>query len=431
MSGTHHALSGDQFRVLASGGGDPSAIGSLIAAQHSRHLILLYGILKAAQDGSHLDGQLARAGAELLAQVREVEPDVANDVIRYPAVGAWALRTLHGDDAIPGARLGRLATVAAAAAIRAGIEAEIEVPVTNGTVILPSLGAADADGSTAVVRTRPAEVRSAGRRVAVGSGSPGWQELRSFRTGDFDVLIDDLDPFRMPTTDGTPARRLTRLQVTELTVMMRQAWALLDPSTAAELAALIRVVVPFESPQDGYVSTSSPETFGAIALSRQPDRYTCAETLVHEAQHLKLCAILDIGALTLPDDGRRYYAPWRDDPRPASGLLQGAYAFLGVSGFWRQQRLLCPDGTVRHRAEARFARWRAGSALVADTLLKSGQLTPAGADFVTHMKRVLEDWRQEPVSAEALAVARHEGESHRTRWGEHNGPGAEATMDVA
>jgi len=32
-------------------------------------------------------------------------------------------------------------------------------------------------------------------------------------------------------------------------------------------------------------------------------------TLTHEVQHVKLCAVLDIVRLTLPDDGRRYYAP--------------------------------------------------------------------------------------------------------------------------
>src|SRR5581483_603165 len=61
----------------------------------------------------------------------------------------------------------------------------------------------------------------------------------------------------------------------------------------------------------------------------------CAVTLAHELQHLKLGALLDIVTLALPDDGRRYYAPWRDDPRPLGGLLQGAYAYFGVSGFWR------------------------------------------------------------------------------------------------
>jgi hypothetical protein len=44
----------------------------------------------------------------------------------------------------------------------------------------------------------------------------------------------------------------------------------------------------------------------------------------------------------MPDDGHRYYVPWRDDPRPISGLLQGAYAYLGVTGFWRTRRQ--PDG---------------------------------------------------------------------------------------
>jgi HEXXH motif-containing protein len=50
----------------------------------------------------------------------------------------------------------------------------------------------------------------------------------------------------------------------------------LDSDTAAEIAALVRVIVPYRAPEHGLVSTSSPQTFGTIAMSRQPDRYTCA-----------------------------------------------------------------------------------------------------------------------------------------------------------
>jgi HEXXH motif-containing protein len=82
---------------------------------------------------------------------------------------------------------------------------------------------------------------------------------------------------------------------------------------------------------------------GDRAMSARPDRYTCVPTLVHEIQHLKLRALLDLITLTLPDDGSRYYAPWRPDPRPVSGLLQGAYAFLAVSVFWRRQGQRCDD----------------------------------------------------------------------------------------
>jgi uncharacterized protein len=431
MSNEPHALHGDQFTALAAGGGGPAAIGNLVAAQHSRHLTLLYGVLKAARESTQPDAGLALAGYELLTRVHGVEPDVVNDVIRYPSVGAWALRTLRGDDTIPGARLGGLASAAAAAAIRADVAAKIEVPVTNGEVILPSLGAADAQGTTATVQTSPAEVCSTGLRVELTPGSPGWRELRPFRVGELDVLIDDLDPFRMPGTVGEPARRLTRPQLAELATMLREGWALLDPVTAADIAALVRVIVPYQGPDAGYVSMSSLETFGTVALSRQPDRYTCAETLVHEAQHLKLGALLDLVQLTRPDDDRRYYAPWREDPRPASGLLQGVYAFLGVTGFWRLQRHAAADAAIRHHADAQFARWRDGSALAARTLLASGQLTTAGREFVTEMARVLADWQQEPVSAEALAVAGRKAQSHLTRWHALNGPAAVTVPGVA
>jgi hypothetical protein len=100
--------------------------------------------------------------------------------------------------------------------------------------------------------------------------------------------------------------------------------------------------------------------------------------LVHETQHLKLCALLDLVALTLPDDDQRYYAPWRADPGLASGLSQDAYAFFGVSGVRCGQRQVAPELALRQRAKAEFARWREGAALVVDTLMSSGQLATAG-----------------------------------------------------
>ncbi|MBG0564890.1 aKG-HExxH-type peptide beta-hydroxylase [Actinoplanes aureus] len=39
-----------------------------------------------------------------------------------------------------------------------------------------------------------------------------------------------------------------------------------------------------------------------------------------------------------------YYALWRDDPCPLNGLLQGVYAFVGITDFW----------WVRRKAEARY-----------------------------------------------------------------------------
>ena len=410
-----------QFAELARGGAGADAIARLVAAQHSKHVILLRGVAEMARRGDRPDDRIAVAGWELLARAQRRDRAATERVIRYPSVGTWALRTLHDDQSVPDALPSGLAAVAAAAAIAAGVDAEIEVPVINGTVVLPSLGAADARGDTAVVRTRTAEILSGDLRVTAYPGASGWQDLRRLLAGSFDVLVDDVDPFRMLSTDGEPMGRLTPTQVARLSAALRDAWDVLDPVSAAEIAAIIQVIVPCQAPESGRFSTSSPQSFGAIAMSRQPDKYSCAETLVHETQHLKLCALLELVALTLPDDGQRYYAPWRTDPRPVSGLLQGAYAFLGVSGFWRGQRQSVPELPVRRHAQAEFARWRDGVALVVGTLLDSGRLTEAGQDFVGEMARVLDAWGKESVPRDALKFAQREAQRHLAQWQADNG----------
>ncbi len=173
------------------------------------------------------------------------------------------------------------------------------------------------------------------------------------------------------------------------------------------------MIVPRLSPRSGVVSTTSPHAFGAIGMSLPPDPVTGAETFAHEIQHLKLTALQKIVTLTAPDDGTRYYAPWRDDLRPLNGLLQGSYAYLGVAGFWRRQRLLA--GGRRH-ADAEYARWRTAVRRSTETLRSSGGLTAAGLDFVSGMADTLDAWRSESVPAHAQAEAQRTAESHRTRW---------------
>ncbi len=417
MKASHHRMPREVFGELARGGGGAGAVGELAAGQYSKHLILIRGVLDAAAPGD----AFAMRGYRLLAEVQRQAPAATEEVIGYPSVGAWALRTLRGDQALPGAVPGRLSTVAAAAAIKAGLPAQVEVPVTNGRVVLPALGAAAANGRTALVRTSPPEVCSAGLRVAVDQGAPGWLGLRDIQAGSLRVLVDDLDPFRMPAAVNL-APRLSAREVDELTDVLRGAWRLLAPVAAGEVATAVRVIVPYITPPVGHVSSSSPETFGTVAMSAQPDPYHCAATLVHETQHLKMSALLNLVTLTLPDDGRRFYAPWRTDPRPVSSLLQGAYAFLGVSGFWRRQRQCTDDAEVRPRADAEFARWRVAAAKVVGTLRSSGRLTAAGQDFTREMDQVLERWQREPVPAEALSAARCEAELHLARWELENGP---------
>jgi HEXXH motif-containing protein len=421
MNNQHHRMSRDGFIALARGSADLDAIHGLVAAQRSKHVILVGAVMEMARKDSGLGDGIALAGSRLLARVQGRARTAAEEVISHPSVGTWALQTLRGDQVAPGAQPSGLAAVAAAAAIKAGIDAEIEVPVINGSVMLPSLGTAEAQGDTAIVRTGAAQIRSGGLVVEARPGKPGWRELRRIELGGRSILIDDLDPFRLSAPECERASRLEASRLAEFTAMLGGAWTLLPTASAAEISAIVRVIVPFQAPESGHVSTSSSLAFGTVGMSLQPDAYTCAETLVHETQHLKLAALLDLVTLTEPDDGRRYYAPWRVDPRPASGLLQGAYAFFGVSGYWREQRAVAPEPQVRQRAESEFARWREGAARVVETLMSSGQLSASGADFVGEMADVLDVWCREPVGGDAVVVARLKAERHLAQWRSDNG----------
>jgi uncharacterized protein len=427
-----HRLPSSLFEAIAEGGGGAEAMRELAVMQRSKHMLMLRGVFAEARAADHDQWMLASRGYDLLANAQGHDPAAADAVITYSSVGAWAKRTLQGllrDEVLPGAEPGVMCAVAAAAAIRARLPAQIEVPVRRGTVTLPSLGVAAVDGDHAVVRSTAtaAHVDSAGGRVEIPSDphqdARGWTGLRRLRAGSFDLLVDDLDPFRMPAVPDL-APRLCAVHADTLSATFRQAWQLLDrhhPVVAAEASTVVKVIVPRRVPASGVVSSSSPETFGAIAMSLPTDGCALAETLAHEVQHVKLSALSDAVRLTKPDDGSRFYAPWREDPRPADALLQGAYAYLGVTGFWLRQRRQ-EGGAARVRADAEYERWRTATALATGMLRSSGALTRQGTEFVRGMRRTLRRWTGEPVSEQARLLARQEAERHRQRWEAANGP---------
>ncbi|MFC4590118.1 HEXXH motif domain-containing protein [Sphaerisporangium corydalis] len=485
MNLSHHAVPEDLFLAMASGGGGAVAARWLSRAQHSKHVLLVRGVVDAALLAGHEDAAGARRAYDLLAAVQRHDPAAVSTVLRHPSVGAWALTTLrtlhrtpHPEPTSPGASVRRdaaagatvpgavvpgvsgsgaaadgvtmpevfgprhLAVVAAAAALRSGADFAAEVPVVDGGVMLPSLGRADLAAATGT-----AEVRSEGGRAEITAGgsavrvpadrerdAPGWQGLRRLsataggRT--VSVLVDDLDPHRMP--GARLARgRLRDREAGAWQDTLGEAWRLLVThhwTTAAEVAVITRVVTPLERAPGDQISGSSRETFGCVAMSAPVDARTLALTLAHEIQHAKLAALLDVVPLIHHDDGRRHYAPWRDDPRPVGGLLQGAYAYLGVTGFWRRQRRL-EAGDAVIGANAEFSRWREAAENVAHLLLDGGCLTRRGERFVARMAAVLGAWGTESVPPAAAARARHDALDHLTRWHATNNRDLTPTLD--
>jgi HEXXH motif-containing protein len=402
----------------------------LVHAQRSKHLLLLRLVVATASRVHHPRAKELAMAYEVLADAQADQPVDVEPLLRHPPVGAWAIRALR--DLRNGADLdhGYLTALATAAAILVRADFAAEIALVDGCLFLPFLGRADLtttcpyESVTVRCRAEGGEILTVGTRIPIPENprldGDGWWGIRhvtahaSGRT--ISLLLDDLDPYRFP-----GARTVDRLDAVVLgrwRQLLAGAWALLvaqHPETAEEIATGMTVMVPLQPLQGHEVSATSRHCFGAIGLSQPSDGRSFAAALAHERQHGKLSALLDLVSM-IDDAGRtRWYAPWRDDPRPLGALLQGAYAHLGVAAFWRTQRHL-ERGEAALHAHAEFARWRDETRAVVSTLQVSGALTPQGSRFVDGMAAALDAWREEAVPAAALRSARTTAARHRAAW---------------
>ncbi len=287
-----------------------------------------------------------RAGYQLLAEVQAAEAAACARLVRLPHIGSWAHDCLTCLDQGSTPDFGYLAAAAAAAAIGLGIRFEVDVPVRDGRVLLPGLGCLEVGGHDDwITLSSDGERLRAGDHIAVDCAAlvpddgtseevPHWRGtplVRAVADGQaWEVLLETADRH----LDRYARPMVTVMTAAEVAAWRRQlqsAWELLvrhHAWAAGPVAEVVTVIVPVAARSD-LDSATSPAAFGAIATSAPPSPVRMAETLVHEFQHIKLCGVLDMLSLIAPC-AERGYAPWREDPRPMGGLLQGVYAFTGI-----------------------------------------------------------------------------------------------------
>ncbi len=294
---------------------------------------------------------------------------------------------------------------------------------------LPGLGTAAAGASG----RRPALVRGdagvgvilAGqRRIQVPTDPhadvPGWRALHRLRAcaGEqaLTVTLDDADPYRAPPGLAV-ARTLTGGDVLAWEALLGSAWRLLvrhHPEHAEGIAAGLRALVPLAWRAGTINSATVPRSFGAILLVRPTDGESLALTLLHEFQHGKLAALHDLVPLHGPGGRCRYFAPWRDDPRPAA-LLQGAYAHLAVADYWRTRWRTGRRGDAGPEA-VNFAYWRAAAHAATAQLASAPELSPAGRRLVAGMAAALGRWQAEQPPGPARRAADRYALSDLLAW---------------
>lgn len=417
-----HQLPQAHFAALAAGYGDAAAISSLIAAQRSVRRMLL----RALHEGAAANASAAfTAGWDLLTRLDRSDPAVVDEVLAHPYVRAWAERCLR--PAAAGAPdTGHLASVAAAAAIRSGTLAELEVPVDGGYAHLPTLGRLRVGSATVAALTSDGtgafEVRTASAKWRVepspAEPAPDWEPVRELHAGQLTVRLEDTDPYRdchqWPVTG-----RLSDAEAAAWQARFTEAWQLIErsyPQYAPGIAAGLTTLLPLANDEPGReISAAARQAFGAVAAALPETGADMALLIIHEFQHVKLGGVYDLYDLYDRTDQRLFFAPWREDPRPVGPLLQGTYAHIGVTDYWRRRRhqVTGPDALA---AAEQFARWRMMTAEAIETLARSGALTRLGERFVADMRVTVEPWLGEEVLAGATAAAAHWAAERRAAW---------------
>ena len=428
-----HLLSDAEFASLATGTESSGLVQRLQDVQQSKHIMLLHHIADRA-DGTGREAIAFRDGYQLLTRLRAANAEAGAWLLNLPHLAAWEHYCLMRLQEGEAAAFGHFVCLVAAAAIRIGMPFELDVPVLDGRVPLPGLGSMHATGPATWIRLRcDGDHVSAGNlfhenrnRLVPDDGSarttPHWSGTPLVRAQADDlvwqVLLEAGDPFLdrypLPVSIGLSPGELQRWRL-----RIQAAWEILvrhHRRVAEPMATGISAIVPI-APESGnnLVSATSQAVFGAIATSWPPDPVTMAETFVHEFQHVKLGALMDMVRL-VEADGGKVYAPWREDPRPARGLLQGIYAHLGVARFWNSQQHVATGPDDLLRAQVVFARWRQAVGEAIRALLAADCLTPEGQRFT----RMLQDqgYRLESgkVPAKAQQMADEVALDHRLTW---------------
>jgi HEXXH motif-containing protein len=267
-------------------------------------------------------------------------------------------------------------------------------------VFLPGLGRATVGQSGAPITGKAGQCWIGADHVPIeySLDSPVWTPMRRIRVVEddltLDVEMDDLDPYR-GTSGLVVSDRLSTEDLDHWRELLQQGWMILvrgHRQYASAIASGLVSIVPLHEPDTSKgVNATSMDAFGSVSLSPPASDLATACGLLHEFQHAKLGALLNLLQLYTVDGDRRYYAPWRDDPRPLGALLQGVYAFLGVTEFWRGQRRFA-SGQQRAFAEFEFARWRDRVWTSFQVLVDSNRFTDAGRRFLDGLRHTQLDW---------------------------------------
>jgi uncharacterized protein len=162
----------------------------------------------------------------------------------------------------------------------------------------------------------------------------------------------------------------------------------------------IRLLVPdiqfirdLSAHPDKAVSFSDNSTPGAVHVAIRVgggliDPYILADSIIHEHRHQKLY-LLQRELPLVEVDRPLVSSPWREDPRPPSGLFHAVFVFVHLSEFW-EYLALEGDLKIRDRARDEAATIR-GRVEMGFRTLRETRLTAGGLELVNILENTFRD----------------------------------------
>jgi HEXXH motif-containing protein len=447
---TRHRIKESHLDLLCRGDGSADLTETLWQTEFSRRFLLFHSVVDLLTGRPDLLGPLPppAASLDLLMAMDASDRASFRDLLMHPQVGSWAaylLRRAQGLAESPAPMwvdAGVLHALAFVGAVRQGRDWATVLPARDGKAMLPGLGMAVFPGRgawgavEAETSGRQVTLRRGAREVRVAadgrsrSGDARWWPLRRLRAGSGPVLavtIDDIDPYR-DLSDPVPPRRLPEAGRRRWASLLTEAWEILCTQHRAAAEAMAGGVVSLVPLADGggaARSASTGEAFGSVLVSEPGDAVSLAVALVHEFAHIRLGGLLHLLPVTSGGEQETRYAPWRDDPRPLPGLIQGIFAFTNIAAFWRVQA-----GVSRSPAdEFEFALARRQVEQVLREVAGSDALTEVGERLIDGLTGRVAAWRSTPVAEIPARAAELVAAAHRTGWRLRHLSPAKETVD--
>jgi HEXXH motif-containing protein len=187
-----------------------------------------------------------------------------------------------------------------------------------------------------------------------------------------------------------PATPLSQLG--EVYQLLNVVW----PDHVDEICTYVHRIVPLE-PEEGFHRAYTVSSRQGVVYMAPAPTLALAEMLVHEVAHIKMrdIQVVDILMNDFDTETVRIKVPWREDPRPISGILEGLFVFTHVAEMEKRILMVADDAGLA----AQFSR-RLEALDVADNAVRQhADMTGAGKIFLGELAA----WRSELQRARVAA----------------------------